>query len=445
MLSMGNLRRPPEWPILQRMTLRSDPPSPATRPLRILYAAGPGDVIATYRHWKDRVEDPSEIVPTYSGQFYELCERGGHSAFVISSHGRQESVRDGRFHIVHRPKPSGIGGVRYHWVQLCWALRLTWNALRFRANVAIISYGACHWIGLILLPLFRVRVVPCLHNALYPPGRKLALGQRLELRSAAWFFRFGAWAVLSCSRVVSRQLDAITRGRHGVVEEFLPVYQREYFVDMPPPSAERRPFRVLYVGRVEADKGVFIVLELARRFAAAGRTDIEFDVCGSGSALEELRKRVEALGVTERVRAHGHCGREMLRAMYGAAHAVIVPTPATEGFNQVVTEAVLSGRPVVTSEACPAVEYLPGAVVLVPVEDTDAYERAVLRLCDDSKYYEVGRSNCAAVSEQFYDAANGWRTAVNCLLSQFDSAKSPSPSAEMILPAACGKRPCDVA
>ena len=46
-------------------------------PLRLLYAAGPGDVAATYRHWKDRVEDPSEIVPTYSGQFFDLVAAGG--------------------------------------------------------------------------------------------------------------------------------------------------------------------------------------------------------------------------------------------------------------------------------------------------------------------------------------------------------------------------------
>jgi glycosyltransferase involved in cell wall biosynthesis len=395
-----------------------DPAARPARPLRILYAAGPGDVITTYRHWKDHVEDPAEIVPTYSGQFYELCERGGHSAFVISSHGRRDWVKDGRFRIVHRPKPADLGGIRYHLIQLRWALRLTWDALWWRANVAIVSAGACHWIGLLLLPLFRVRVVPCLHNALFVPNRESGRGQRLELRSASWFFRLGARAVLSCSHVVTRQLDAITGGRHGPVEQFLPVYRREYFTDFPPPEKNRRPFRVLYVGRIEADKGVYTLTELARRYAEAGRTDIEFDVCGSGSALEELRRRAEAFGFSERFRTYGHCGRDKLRAMYAAAHAVIVPTPVTEGFNQVVTEAVLAGRPVVTSEACPAVEYLPGAVVLVPVENTDAYEHAVLRLCDEPKYDDTVRANCAAVSEPFYDPANGWKVAVERLLAR---------------------------
>ena len=49
-------------------------PSTAMPPLRILYAAGPGDVIGTYRHWKEGRDDPSQIAITYSGQFYSLCK-----------------------------------------------------------------------------------------------------------------------------------------------------------------------------------------------------------------------------------------------------------------------------------------------------------------------------------------------------------------------------------
>ena len=42
------------------------------RPLRIVYAAGPGDVVGTYRHWKEGRDDPSQVAITYSGQFYDL-------------------------------------------------------------------------------------------------------------------------------------------------------------------------------------------------------------------------------------------------------------------------------------------------------------------------------------------------------------------------------------
>jgi glycosyltransferase involved in cell wall biosynthesis len=319
--------------------------------------------------------------------------------------------------VEHRPKPAGVGGWRYHLVQLRWAMRLTWDAIRIRAHVAIISSGACHWFGLALLPLIGVRVVPCLHNALFAPHRRLSRGQRLELWLTGWFFRRVAAATLSCSRAVSRQVDEVTGGRHGPVVEYLPIYKRAYFADAADPPS-RPPFRVLFVGRIEPEKGVFELLEIARRFTAGGRTDIEFDLCGAGSALKDVQAKADELKLGQRFRMHGHCARETLRRMYVDAHAVIVPTSGVilEGFNQVVTEAVLASRAVVTSEVCPAVEYLTGAVVLVPPDDVDAYAKALLRLCDDPRYYQSIRASCPAVSEPFYDATNGWRAAVERLL-----------------------------
>ena len=41
----------------------------SSKPLRILYAAGPGNVLGTYRHWRGGEDDPSQVAMTYSGQF----------------------------------------------------------------------------------------------------------------------------------------------------------------------------------------------------------------------------------------------------------------------------------------------------------------------------------------------------------------------------------------
>ena len=56
-----------------------------------------------------------------------------------------------------------------------------------------------------------------------------------------------------------------------------------------------------------------------------------------------------------------------MRAMYDDAHVVIVPTTSDfiEGFNKVVAEAVLAGKPVITSSVCPALEYVRDAVIEV--------------------------------------------------------------------------------
>jgi hypothetical protein len=78
--------------------------------------------------------------------------------------------------------------------------------------------------------------------------------------------------------------------------------------------------------------------------------------------------------------------------------------------------------------------------VLVSVEDTDAYEQAILRLCDEPKYYDVTRANCAAVSEPFYDPANGWKAAVERLLTNLGPRKAALPPSSVRTLAAADRR-----
>ena len=117
---------------------------------------------------------------------------------------------------------------------------------------------------------------------------------------------------------------------------------------------------------------------------------------------------------------HGFCGKSGLcrsdicrgrhAGWYQKAHLVVAPTTSEsiEGLNKVVVEAVLAGRPVVTSRVCPALEYVRDAVLEVPPDDTRAYGDAVLRLVDDKALYEQKRRGCASSTEQFYDPAQGW-------------------------------------
>ena len=78
----------------------SDAPVKNRRPLRILYAAGPGDVVGTYRHWKEGRDDPSQVAVTYSGQFYDLCRDLGAEGYVISYCPRPDKLGFETVHIV---------------------------------------------------------------------------------------------------------------------------------------------------------------------------------------------------------------------------------------------------------------------------------------------------------------------------------------------------------
>ena len=112
--------------------------------------------------------------------------------------------------------------------------------------------------------------------------------------------------------------------------------------------------------------------------------------------------------------------------MYDVAHVVIVPTTSDfiEGFNKVVAEGVLAGKPVITSSICPALEYVREAVVEVPPNDVDAYAAAIVRLREDANFYQSRREGCKTAQSQFYDVSRGWGAGLGRML-KFIGAVAP--------------------
>src|SRR5688572_10688175 len=124
------------------------------RPIRILYAAGPGGVIGTYGHWKAGRDDASQVAITYSGQFYELCCTLGAQGYIISYCPDKKKLKDGDFWMEHRPIPFQKGpGPLYHLAQIWSGIRLTASSVRFGADAAIVS-GGTHCFMLRLMSLF---------------------------------------------------------------------------------------------------------------------------------------------------------------------------------------------------------------------------------------------------------------------------------------------------
>jgi glycogen(starch) synthase len=391
------------------------------RPKRILYAAGPGDVIRTYRHWARGEEDPTQVSMTSSGMFYDLCRDNGYEAYVISTCPRRDSLHDGSFTIVQHSMPFESGpGPLYHLGQILAGLRLAFVAFWFRADVAVIVCGSTYWFVARLLPLLGIRVVASLHCVLYPKYRPLKPLQRLLRQMSRTFFIRDALRILTMSEDIAQQVIQTTEGRQRPVLPFLPTYRRDKFDGIYAPDAQAAPFRVLFAGRLERNKGVFDLLSIAGRFAREGRIDIEFHICGSGSESAELARQAELAGVAGRFHLHGYCSWTAMREHYSTAHAVIVPTTSefVEGFNQVIAEAVLAGRPVITSEVCPAIFYVRQAVVEVPVDDVKAYGDAILKLRDEPAFYREKVLATARVREQFLDLDRSWKNALRKALRE---------------------------
>ena len=388
--------------------------------LRILYAAGPGNVIGTYNHWVKGEDDPSQVAITYSSQFFEVCHQLDAQAYVISSNENEQLLHEGRFTIEHRPIPlSKASGILYHLGQLWYGLKLIATAIRFQANVALVANGTTHWFVLSLLPLLGVQTIPSLHCVLWhkyiPPSKTqkllLSLGRNLFQRKSA--------AILVVSDEIAAQVAELSKGHHPPILRSFACYRRSQFAGIEEANIHSSPFRVLFVGRIESNKGVFDLLEIAKRFVSEGREDIKFDICGNGSALESLRLAAKLAQVDSIFICHGHCNKPKIRQMYSQAQVVIVPTRKDfiEGFNKVAVEGILSGRPVVVSKVCTDLSYLLEAVVEVTPDDTKAYGDALLKLRDDREFYEQKRRGCLALQEEFYDTSRSWGAKLKSILT----------------------------
>jgi glycogen synthase len=370
------------------------PISTGSEPPRIVLFDGPGDTMSAFRRWRAGEDHPGETAVTYSSQFFDVAERMGARVLALSCHTREGRLEDGNFLIEHRAAPWPMAkGVSFHIAQAMWAAALMREVLRFRANVAVLG-DSPHPVLFAPLHAMGVMLVPALHCAFWPQGHGFSgpIERRMSTLNG-WFFRNVADATLAISPECERQVRTIAGTVKGPIHQYRAKYRTR--LAEPPPGPANKPFRVMFAGRCEAEKGVFHLLTVAHRLEQKRPGDFRWTVCGGGGAEARLRAEVEKLGLGHCVVLRGQLQRTELTAEYTNCDAVFVPTTShfTEGLNKVTLEGLLSGRPVVASTTTHAGELLGDAGFLVTSEDLAGYQNALERLADDADLY---RRCCAA-------------------------------------------------
>ena len=186
-------------------------------------------------------------------------------------------------------------------------------------------------------------------------------------------------------------------------------------VDVPPDVVStREERRVLFAGRLEAEKGVLdavnVMLALLRSGAAASAA-----VVGTGSLDAEVRERVAA---EPGIEVLGTIAASALREQYRRASLVLMPS-RYEGLGLVALEAQAMATPVVGYDVDGLRDAVAGDGVLVQLGDRTAlFTAASLLLRDPARAAALGES-----ARDRMRSEHAWPVVADRLVEVYDAAR----------------------
>jgi glycogen synthase len=382
--------------------------------LRIAYLSGPGDAAAVYAELSEGRQHGNFFGSDYMKQFLQVGTELHCDAYVITTRlGEYSYERNGKFIFENRPAPWRSKGPLYHFAFVWWTIRAGLKILQFKPDVLLMTANQNYWFLLFPLRWIGVPLVASFHNTLWPKFSPVKRSWRFLWQMNKVLILRHLKAVMVTSNDITRQLRDLMGTALDKIEivRHFPTYSPSQFALISSPGeVARPPFRVFFAGRIEVNKGIFDLLEIFQRLDSDRKGLFHLDICGSGGELDELRKRIVRLNLQGVISCHGYCNSRKMASLLGKAHAVIVPTTSSfeAGFEMTCAEAILAGRPLITSAVSPALEDVREAAVEVEPDNVDQYYNAILELNNDQQFYSQKQQACGALQEPFYKPENSW-------------------------------------
>jgi glycosyltransferase involved in cell wall biosynthesis len=259
---------------------------------------------------------------------------GGHEAVVVmghpcpvdAEHGLRTEAEQARV-----PVPDGRSFPRFARAALAEVRRRRPDVVHAHLTYALAT-------GLLARARYRVPLVHTEHFLVRKSGDR---GWRGLLGAA---LRGRADALIFVSRIVEREcrVAGARPTRHVIYNGTI----------APPRPACRRPSnRLLYVGRLEPDKRVEVILDVVRALHTEGYSA---DIVGTGSLQTRLQQSVADLVAAGAVRFHGW--QQHVAPFLATAGALL--QPAREGLGYAAIEAIAHGVPVLAPADSGAAEII---------------------------------------------------------------------------------------
>lgn len=321
-----------------------------------------------------------------------LAATGRIKLTVIHPHANRIFSQGSGIEEVHVPP---IDSTRFYLKEL-WAYsgRVASELDRLRPDV-ILSQGFCVWKG---MHRFSSRLI------MHPHGLEMFQGLTWKERLLGTPFRMAVRYMARRSAVVVSLGGKLTGLLRTAVEgSKSTVVVIPNAVDVPPqlpPTPPNLPPRLLFVGRFALNKGLDVLIEVARRLEREGRADVvRFDLAGDGPLLASIK----AEGVPSNVVLLGRVDDEQLFERYRTCDALVLPT-RFEGMPTVVLEAMAHSRPIIVSDVGATGELVDERNGwLLPAGDPEALYRAILGFLEKSRDQRqaMGRASYTRCQSEF--------------------------------------------
>jgi len=237
---------------------------------------------------------------------------------------------------------------------------------------------------------------------------KVVSGIRVAERRGRWYLRLDRWTEFLVDRHVCVS-SAVARfsEQAGLSPQKLTVIpngvELERFAIASPSAANSLPQLpagaqvALYVGRLDAQKGVDLLLEAAVQLRES-LPDLHWWLAGDGPLRGSLEQQIEAAGL---VNVHLLGRRDDIPGLMKSADVFVFPS-RWEGMPNVILEAMASGLPVVSTEVEGIDELLVHgeSAEISPREDASALAASLLRLLGSSELQKKYARYAQAVARE---------------------------------------------